>query len=92
MKNNEQLNLIAGSFWADEAKQILLNIFSTKIQFHKLKNFVAQERNGKPDEKANERIAELQKEIEKIIQVADNAQQQNKKLLLKAVVNIELID
>ncbi|MCX6208249.1 MAG: hypothetical protein NTZ59_01805 [Bacteroidetes bacterium] len=92
MKNNEQLNLIAGSFSGEEAKEILMNVFSTKIQFHKVKNFVAQERNGTPDEKTNNRIAELQKEIEKIIQVTANAQQNNKRLLLQAVVNIELID
>jgi len=39
MNNKENLTLINGSFHPTEAQELLLNVFSTKIQFHHLKKF-----------------------------------------------------
>ena len=39
MNKMEQLNLIEGNFSDEEAKEILMNIISTKIHFHEMKNF-----------------------------------------------------
>ena len=44
MKKNETFNLIDGVFSVDEAREILMNIFSTKIQFHEMKNLSSEER------------------------------------------------
>ena len=39
MNKTENLNLIEGNFSIEEAKEILMNIFLTKIHFHEMKNF-----------------------------------------------------
>jgi hypothetical protein len=39
MSNNLSLSLIEGAFNTEEAKEVLMNIFATKIQFHDMRNF-----------------------------------------------------
>jgi hypothetical protein len=60
------LKLIDGNFTAQEAREILLKIYSDKIQFHEMRNFSAQERFGKPDLHSSMRISELQAAKEEI--------------------------
>jgi hypothetical protein len=38
MSTPKEIDIINGRFTDREAQEILLNIFSTKIQFHELKN------------------------------------------------------
>lgn len=91
MKKNEQLKLIAGNFNGDEAKEILMNIFSAKIQFHKIKNFITQEKNGVSSNTASSRISELQTEIKKIEEITTHAKHNNKMLSIQAIVEVELL-
>ena len=56
MLKNKKLKLIEGKFLHDEAKEILRNIFSAKINFHQMKNFSSQERFGKDDKTAVKKI------------------------------------
>ena len=58
MTKTENLTLIEGIFLAEEARDILINIFSTKINFHELKNFSSLEKHGKEDKTAQKRIFE----------------------------------
>jgi hypothetical protein len=64
MNKKEKLTLIEGVFSEADAAEILLNIFRTKLQFHKMKNFSSQERFGKEDSLAQKRIPELNKSID----------------------------
>ena len=50
MTTEENISLIEGNFNKQEAREVLLNIFSTKLQFHELRNFSSKERLGKTDE------------------------------------------
>lgn len=90
MNKTIKLNLIEGQFSSTEAQEVLLNIFSTKIQFHELKDFSSQERFGKPDEIAQKRIPELKKEVEKLMQILSEANTGQKHLVVCSEITISL--
>ncbi|WP_020604161.1 hypothetical protein [Spirosoma spitsbergense] len=92
MNKIEKLNLIEGNFSKEEAREILMSIFSSKINFHRLKNFSSQERYGKQDETAQKRLPELKKEIEKVLQIVSEAKSKNKRLLITSEIVIQLSD
>ena len=92
MNKNEKLTLIEGKFLNEEASEILTNIFTTKIRFHEAKNFSSQERMGKDDEIARERIPALKKELKKLQELLTEAKANNKKLIISSEINISLFD
>jgi hypothetical protein len=92
MKNTEKLTLIDGNFTYNEAKDILSNIISSKINFHNMKNWSSQERFGKDDEVAQKRIPALKKEMEKLQTILSEAKKHDKKLVLSSEINIILMD
>jgi hypothetical protein len=92
MNKIEKLNLIEGNFSKEEAREILMSVFSSKINFHRLKNFSSQERYGKQDETAQKRLPELKKEIEKVLQIVSEAKSTNKRLLITSEIVIQLSD
>lgn len=59
MKNQSKLSLVNGQFTPEEALDVLMNLFSSKINFHELKSFSSEERYGVPDKHAVKRIPEL---------------------------------
>jgi hypothetical protein len=90
MKPTEKLTIIDGSFTYEEAKEILINIFSSKINFHTMKNWSSQERFGKEDEIAQKRIPALRKEIKKLDTILTKAKAKNKKLVVSSEINIAI--
>jgi hypothetical protein len=92
MKTTETLTLIDGCFTIDEAKEILSNIISSKINFHNTKNWSSQERFGKDDEIAKKRILALKNEMERFQVILSEAKTNNQKLIVSSEINIILID
>lgn len=92
MNKSENLTLIEGTFSDTDAKEILLNIFKSKIQFHELKNFSSIERFGKPDEIAINRIPALKANTDKILELMLEAQKQNKKLKISSHISISFAE
>ncbi len=92
MKTSFKLKLIEGVFQQEDAKEILMKIYSDKINFHQLKDFSSQERFGKNDEIAQKRIPALQIEIEKLREILSEASDKNKKLQISTEIKIELLD
>lgn len=92
MNKEEKLSLIEGEFDALEANEILQNIFSTKINFHKMKNFSSQERFGIEDQTAIKRLPVLILNLEKLNNIIANAELHNKKLKISSEIKIELLD
>lgn len=90
MNKTEKLTLIEGVFLHDEAKEILMNIFSAKVNYHQLKNFSSQERFGQDDETARKRIPALRAEMEKLQEILSEAKLNNKKLEVRSEINISL--
>ncbi|TDE29278.1 hypothetical protein E0I61_08935 [Flavobacterium ranwuense] len=92
MNRIENLILIEGNFSDVEAREVLIPIFSSKINFHKIKNWSSQERFGEDDEIAQKRIPELKNEIEKLQKILSEAKAKNKRLLVSSQISISLID
>ncbi len=92
MNKIERLKLIEGNFSYDESKEILSSLFSSKINFHKIKNWSSHERFGKDDEIAQERIPALKKEMEKLQTLLLEAKATKKRLLVTSEIHITLVD
>ncbi len=90
MKQPTKLTLIEGDFTLQEAREILLTVFRSKIEFHKLKNFSSQERFGIDDKIAVKRIPQLRKCIDKIIKTMGKAELNGEYLTIKSDVLISI--
>ena len=91
MTSPESLNLslIEGSFSAEEAKEILIKIYGTKLNFHQRNNLSSLERFGKNNAVADLRIPILQKNIEEIKKFTELAK--NNKLRVNITSQINLV-
>lgn len=72
-----QFKLIDSSYTVSEAREILLAIINSKIQFHQLKTFSHDIRFGRPDEHSEKRIKELEetrREIQNLLQEHENTE------------------
>lgn len=88
MKTTENIILINGNFSPTEAKELLMNLFINKINFHQNKNFSSLERYGKEDETATRRIPELKESVEAISRIVNEATTQNLNIVITSTVNI----
>ena len=88
MAKEHNLELINGNFSAQDAKEILVTIFSSKIQFHQHKNFASKEKLGKEDKNALKRIVQLKKSLDKTYKLISEAELKNKRLDISAEVFI----
>lgn len=59
MTNKTQVALVEGTFTTTEANEILMNLFSSKIHFHEMKDQSSRERFGMEDKHSMKRIPEL---------------------------------
>lgn len=89
MKKKQAFKLIEGEFTPQDAKEILTNLYNSKINFHKLKDFSSTERFGIPDETAVKRIPALNKSLLLINGIIQEAAKQKKNLVLSATINID---
>ena len=90
MEKRNEMKLIEGCFTPNEAKEILMNVFLSKINFHQNKNFSVQERFGKEDDYAVKRIPELKKSMELISELIESAKNNNEKLEITSEIIIKL--
>lgn len=90
MNSVQKITLIEGLFNDEEANDILMEMFQTKIKFHELRNFSSQVRFGKDDSLAQKRIPELKKCIENIQEIINEAKSSNKKLVISSQILVSL--
>lgn len=88
MKGDEKHILIKGKFSPSEAKEILLHLFSHKINFHEMRNFSSMERFGKKDIHSIKRAAELKETREQIIKLLEKSVNEKKNLRIDSVIKI----
>lgn len=67
MYKTETVNLINGTFAPEEAKELLLELLNSKINFHSRKNWSSQERFGKPELVSKQKMEYLAEARNKII-------------------------
>jgi DNA-directed RNA polymerase subunit F len=87
MENNK-VTLIDGTFNVAEAKDVLTNMFTMKINFHSQKNVSHVERFGKTDTAALEKVEFLKAELAKLETIIAAAT--NKNVILKVTSNIHI--
>jgi hypothetical protein len=92
MHENKKLILIEGVFKNDEAREMLMNIFSAKLTFHQQNNFSSRERFGKDDEIAQKRVPELKKEVVKLKAILAEAEAKNKMVKINSEITISLAE
>lgn len=90
MEKNEKLNLINGSFSQEEAKEILLNMITSKINYHDMKSWSSMERFGKSDATSEKRIIELKNEMIKLETILKRVEKSDKKLLINSDIFISI--
>lgn len=88
METTEKITLIDGNYSPSEAKEILMNLFNNKIDYHTVKNFSSLERFGKEDQTALRRLPELKETVALISQIINDATSQNKNIIVKSTVDI----
>jgi dihydroorotase len=88
----EKVKLIEGVFNSDEAQELLLNLFESKIKFHELKNFQSKQRYGKEDTFAVNKIAMLKNNASIIHELFKEAIQKNQKVKIDAVIKMQFSD
>ncbi|WP_276499016.1 hypothetical protein [Pontibacter litorisediminis] len=86
----ETIKFIQGSFTCEEAKEILLEVITKKINFHNLKNFSSIIRFEKPDEDSKRRLEELKEAKEKVLLLVEEAKRSNSSLVIESTINIML--
>jgi hypothetical protein len=86
--SKENFTLLAGSFTASEAKEILLNLIDDKIKFHNKKNLKSLEHTAQQDAFSNDRVQKLKESRNMIIEMMDKAPK-DKHFKLSSIVSIE---
>jgi hypothetical protein len=92
MNKENTLNLIDSIFTTQEAASVLLDIFSSKIKFHELKNMGYKERFGYVDETAQQRIEDLKKNRQTLLKILEQASESNCNLSVKSSIHIQLTE
>ena len=90
MIKKREFILVEGAFTPQDAREILTNLYNSKINFHMLKDFSSTERFGVHDETASKRIPELKNSIVAISEIVQDAAVKNKNLVIAATVNIQV--
>ena len=91
MENNK-VTLIDGTFNVAEAKDILMNMFTMKINFHQQKNISHIERFGTPDDNSKAKVEFLKAEMAKLETIIAEATDKNVSLKVTSAIHIDYIN
>lgn len=88
MKKTETIELIKGTFTPDEAREILLRLLDSKINFHNLKNWSSRERFGKPDAYSEQRLGHLREARTKVETLISQSINEEKNMTINSSIEI----
>jgi len=88
METNLNLSLINGFYSPEEAKEILMNVFASKIQFHELKNLRSMVTSDCEDETSIIRVKQLKKSVEELNELLKKANESNLELSIQSTIKI----
>jgi hypothetical protein len=91
METKVDLLLINGIFSPDEAKEVLMNIFASKIQFHELKNLRAMINTNQDDKTSALRVQQLKETIDEFNAVFQQANENGLELSIQSHIEISLL-
>jgi hypothetical protein len=90
METNLNLSLINGFYSPEEAKEILMNVFASKIQFHELKNLRSMVTRDCEDDTSTLRVTQLKKAVEELNELLKKANENNLELSIQSSIEITL--
>jgi dihydroorotase len=91
MKTHENIKLIDGLYSPEKAKEILVNVLNSKIQFHALQSLTSWEKDGYKDIETNKRLLELKESREQIIKLFDHLDDTIDYIQMNASIDITFI-
>jgi hypothetical protein len=92
MEKTEKLTPIEGVFSHEDAEEILMNMYKSKINFHNIKNWSSQERFGKDDAFSQKRLPELRQDLERLKAFLTQAKAQDKGLIINSEIKLTFTD
>jgi hypothetical protein len=94
MENGKKLEVkfITGEFSQEDARELLLNIISKKIQFHSVDSLSLWEKNTTEDFGAKKRLEELQSARSHVLQLLTSQLTKDKKIKINSTIEIEVLD
>ena len=90
METKSNLILINGIFSPEEAKEVLMNILASKVQFHELKNLRSIVTKDSEDQTSISRVRQLKETIEELKLILNEASENNMGLSIKSNIEITL--
>ncbi len=87
----QEYKLVKGTFDLDEAREVLMSLINSKINFHAKKNLSSRERFGTIDQDSEKRIEELNISREQILQLLKHADETKQKITIESSINLEII-
>ncbi len=96
-RNNSQeqsftFRLIDGEFDQYDAKEILMTLIKSKMNYHNLKNFSSEIRYGRPDEHSQKRMSELKETREDLLALLSHTLCEGKTLQINSTIEINILD
>jgi hypothetical protein len=94
MENEKKLEVkfISGEFSQEDARELLLNIISKKIQFHSVDSLSLWEKNASEDFGTKKRLEELQSARSQVLQLLTSQTTMGKKINIYSTIEIEVLD
>ena len=90
MKNNQEFNLIDGTFSMEDANRVLTTLLNYKIDYHNREDFRNHIRFNKNIEHSKKRIQELTEVKEQIRSLILNSESEDIKFIIKSNISIEI--
>jgi hypothetical protein len=92
MEKFHTINLIDNIFTPSEANEVLITMIRNKINFHNLEIFSLEERNGENIERSKKRLIESKASNQKLIEIIQFAERNDKKLKVYSSIDIEITE
>lgn len=86
----QELKLIAGTFTAPEARDILLHFLSKKISFHEMQNLRHFEKCGRSDEHSQCRLQELKETRKNLLGILEEAENIGSSLSIESKLDLKI--
>lgn len=87
MNNSNEFKLVSGEFSFDEARNILTDLYSSKIKFHSVCALRHEENYSEKSSFHSDRIIELKSERDRIIKLLEN-KSADKKVKIESTILI----
>ncbi len=85
----ETLDLVAGSYEPEEAKEILVTLLDSKIRFHSLKSMSSYERTGKVDPISETKLTYFREARKQVDEFIAEAAALKKRIRLDSTINMK---